>query len=569
MASTDANRAPDNDRYTKNLLVVAPGLIVYDRLRDAFEGKERDSKRDFATSDLATFHELFIPNSYRDEIFRFVFVQGAVCPKEEIGRKVTAGGLIAIANWHVLSEETEEEDQEESIVALGDRPDPAAVVNSLLPLTPGTSQGNDLNVLNRRYERGSILNYLRGLPSLIVFNDEAHHIHEFKREGEVSEVEWQKSLTLIAEPKATRFMQVDFSATPYNEVGAGKNAKKTYFPHIVVDFDLKTAMRQGLVKSLVLDKRSEIGALSDEDLEFRAYRDEQGNPQLSEGQRVMLRAGITKLRMMETDFAEVDPARHPKMLVVCEDTSATPLVEDFLRLEGLCTKRTALFARYRPVGGLIAALGALAAGLPDLMVAEMHLSRKMALQAMFMLYGIFGLLSASIYATLPKEKTARDKMPAAPLTKSKRIVYTLAALFSLDAFAGGFVVQSMLALWLFQKFQLSTVVAGTIFFWAGIFTALSYLAAVRIAAQFGLVNTMVFSHLAANILLILIPFMPTLGWAIALLLARSLLSQMDVPTRSSYVMPVVLPEERTAAASITSVPRSLASAAGPFLTATY
>jgi type III restriction enzyme len=328
----NANRTPENGRYTRNFLIVAPGLIVYDRLRDAFEGKEREGKRDFATSDLAAYQELFIPPAYRDEIFRFV--QGTVCPKEEIGRKVTADGLIAISNWHVLSEEAEDETEEE-ITAPGERADPAAVVRSLLPLTPGTSQGNDLNTLNRRYERGGILNYLRELPSLMVFNDEAHHIHEFKREGEVSEVEWQKSLTAIAEPKAERFCQVDFSATPYNEVGTGKKAKKTYFPHIIVDFDLKTAMKQGLVKSLVLDRRSEIGALSDEELEFKAYRDENGNPQLAEGQRVMLRAGLTKLRKLERDFAAIDPARHPKMLVVCEDTTVTPLIADFLKLEGL------------------------------------------------------------------------------------------------------------------------------------------------------------------------------------------------------------------------------------------
>jgi type III restriction enzyme len=328
----NANRTPQNDRYTRNFLIVAPGLIVYDRLRDAFEGKERDGKRDFATSDLAAYQELFIPPAHRDEIFRFV--QGTVCPKEEIGRKVTAGGLIAISNWHVLSEEGGDETEEE-ITAPGERADPAVVMQSLLPLTPGTSQGNDLNTLNRHYERGGILNYLCELPSLMVFNDEAHHIHEFKREGEVSEVEWQKSLTAIAEPKAERFCQVDFSATPYNEVGTGKKAKKTYFPHIVVDFDLKTAMKQGLVKSLVLDRRSEIGALSDEELEFKAYRDESGNPQLAEGQRIMLRAGLTKLRKLERDFAVIDPARHPKMLVVCEDTTVTPLIADFLKLEGL------------------------------------------------------------------------------------------------------------------------------------------------------------------------------------------------------------------------------------------
>jgi type III restriction enzyme len=328
----NANREPDSGRYTKNFLIVAPGLIVYDRLRDAFEGKERDGKRDFGTSDLALYQELFIPPTYRDEVFRFV--QGAVCPKDEIGRKVTAGGLVALTNWHVLSEEGEDE-ADDDIAAPGDRPDAATVVQNLLPLSPGTSQGNDLNVLNRRYERGGILAYLRELPSLMVFNDEAHHIHEFKREGEVSEVEWQKSLTTIAYPKGDRFCQVDFSATPYNEVGTGKKAKKTYFPHIIVDFDLKTAMKQGLVKSLVLDKRSEIGALSDAELEFKAYRDENGNRQLSEGQRIMLRAGLTKLRKLERDFAAVDPNRHPKMLIVCEDTTVTPLIADFLKLEGL------------------------------------------------------------------------------------------------------------------------------------------------------------------------------------------------------------------------------------------
>ncbi|MEY9435965.1 DEAD/DEAH box helicase [Bradyrhizobium elkanii] len=328
----NANRAPDSGRYTKNFLVVAPGLIVYDRLLDAFMGKERDGKRDFLVSDLAIFQELFIPDAYRDEVFRFV--QGAVCPKEEIGRKITAGGIIAISNWHVLSEEGEPLEDEE-IAAPGDILDPKDVVQSILPLTPGTNQGNDLNVLNRQYERGGILSYLKDLPALMVFNDEAHHIHDFKREGEVTEVEWQKSLNLIAEPKGGRFVQLDFSATPYNEVGTGKNSRKTYFPHIVVDFDLKTAMRAGLVKSLVLDKRSEIGALSHEDLDFNADRDENGNPMLSEGQRIMLRAGLTKLRRLEADFGGLDPDKHPKMLVVCEDTTVTPLVVEFMRLEGL------------------------------------------------------------------------------------------------------------------------------------------------------------------------------------------------------------------------------------------
>lgn len=328
----NANRAADSGRYSKNFLVVAPGLIVYDRLLDAFMGKERDGKRDFDASDLVTFQELFIPDAYRDEVFRFV--QGAVCPKEDIGRKVTAGGIIAISNWHVLSEEGEPLEDEE-VDSPGQSVDPKIVVNRILPLTPGTNTGNDLNVLNRQYERGGILSYLKDLPALLVFNDEAHHIHDFKREGEVTEVEWQKSLNLIAEPKGSRFVQVDFSATPYNEVGTGRNSRKSYFPHIVVDFDLKTAMKAGLVKSLVLDKRSEIGALSDEDLDFKADRDEHGDPMLSEGQRIMLRAGLTKLRKLEADFAGLDPAKHPKMLVVCEDTTVTPLVAEFMQLEGL------------------------------------------------------------------------------------------------------------------------------------------------------------------------------------------------------------------------------------------
>lgn len=329
----NAKREPESGRYTRNFLVVAPGLIVYDRLRDAFEGKEVAGQRNFETSDLKRYAELFVPDTYREEIFRFV--QTSVCPKEEIGRKITGGGLIALTNWHLLKEEGEEDIDDDELLAPGERLDAAEVIRRLLPLTPGTSQGNDLNVLNRRYERGGVLQYLSRLPDLMVFNDEAHHIHEFKKEGEVSEVEWQKSLTLIAEPKGGRFFQVDFSATPYNEVGSGKKAKKMYFPHIVVDFDLKTAMGAGLVKSLVLDRRSEIGALANDELGFKADRDANGEPQLAEGQRVMLRAGLTKLRKLEADFDPFEPKRCPKMLVVCEDTSVTPLVERFLRDEGL------------------------------------------------------------------------------------------------------------------------------------------------------------------------------------------------------------------------------------------
>ena len=320
----------DDLRFTRQFLIVAPGLIVYDRLLDAFCGKQVDGVRDnFDTSDVKLFAELFIPEAYREQVFGFV--RGNVCDKDNIGLKATGNGMIAIANWHLLAD-TEELESEEEIVAPGAMPEPQQVIAAVLPLTPGRATGNSLDVLDRHYARGNVLEFLAKLPDLMVFNDEAHHIHEFKREGETTEVEWQKSLSKIAESKGRRFVQVDFSATPYNDVGAGRSKRKVYFPHIITDFDLKSAMRAGLVKSLVLDRRKEIGALP---LEFKAERDDDGNPCLSEGQRVMLRAGLQKLRKLETDFAKIDPARHPKMLVVCEDTTVSPLVEQFLQLEGL------------------------------------------------------------------------------------------------------------------------------------------------------------------------------------------------------------------------------------------
>jgi MFS family permease len=228
-------------------------------------------------------------------------------------------------------------------------------------------------------------------------------------------------------------------------------------------------------------------------------------------------------------------------------------------------KRTAAFARYALVGTLVAAVGSLAAGLPDGIEALTGLSPRAAMQAMFVLYALLAAGAAIAYRGLPKALESGAAKPRVPLGPSKKIVYVLAALFSLDAFGGGFVVQSMVALWLFEKFGMSLGTAGTIFFWTGILTSLSYLAAVRIADRFGLVNTMVFTHIPANLCLVALPFMPDLGWVIALLLVRGALSQMDVPTRSSYVMAIVTPAERPAAASVTAVPRSLASAASPIL----
>jgi MFS family permease len=155
-------------------------------------------------------------------------------------------------------------------------------------------------------------------------------------------------------------------------------------------------------------------------------------------------------------------------------------------------------------------------------------------------------------------------MPTA-LGPSRHIIYRLAALFSLDAFAGGFVVQSLLALWLFERFDMSLAAAGAFFFWSGLFSAFSFPVAAWLSRRIGLINTMVFTHIPSSIALVLAALAPTLPIALVLLLIRAALSQMDVPTRSSYVMAVVTPSERAAAASFTSVPRSLAAAASPAL----
>ncbi len=321
---------PTDERFTSNFLLVAPGLIVYDRLLDSFLGKEREGERRFETSDIYGTRDLFVPDNYRDAVFGFI--QSSVVTKTEIGRKVTGGGVIAITNWHLLAG-VEDPDFVDETEAPGADVDPTAAIESFFPLTPGMAAGNALDALDRKFLRGGPLESLKDLPSLLVFNDEAHHIHDVKKDGEVTEVEWQKSLTEIASTKGHRFVQVDFSATPYNQVGSGKNKGKAYFPHIVVDFDLNAAMTAGLVKSLALDKRKEVAALP---LDFKAERDEQNQVVgLSNGQRVMLRAGLKKLQILEDRFKQTDPDKHPKLLIVCEETSVTPHVVEFLKTTGL------------------------------------------------------------------------------------------------------------------------------------------------------------------------------------------------------------------------------------------
>jgi MFS family permease len=229
-------------------------------------------------------------------------------------------------------------------------------------------------------------------------------------------------------------------------------------------------------------------------------------------------------------------------------------------------ERTAVFARYSLIGALTAAAGSLAATLPDVLSAR-GFGELGALRTMFYAYAMLGLFGALLYSRVPHTR-AREEAPHAPLGPSRRTVYKLAALFSIDAFAGGFVAQSLLVLWLFERFDLSLSAAGVFFFWASTLSAFSYPIAAWIARRAGLVNTMVFTHIPSSIFLILAAFAPNLYVAFGLLLLRSALSQMDVPTRTSYVMAVVTPAERPAAASVTAVPRSLASAISPAIAGT-
>ena len=224
--------------------------------------------------------------------------------------------------------------------------------------------------------------------------------------------------------------------------------------------------------------------------------------------------------------------------------------------------RTRTFARYSLIGALSIAAGALAAGAPDLLVAA-GMPRMGAFKAMFYIYAALGLIAGVLYSFLPRATLNTTAPQGQALGPSRRTVYRLAALFSLDAFAGGFAVQSLLALWLFERFELSLAAASGFFFWSNVLSALSYPVAARLGTRFGLINTMVFTHIPSSICLLVAAFSSSLTIVLALLLLRAALSNMDVPTRTSFVMAVVTPAERTAAASITAVPRSLASSLSP------
>lgn len=255
-----------------------------------------------------------------------------------------------------------------------------------------------------------------------------------------------------------------------------------------------------------------------------------------------------------------------------EQASLTQLVSDHMR--------TRIFAWYNLAGSFATALGALAGGGISQLLQGLGNTPLLSYRVVVLGYGMIGLLLVALFNRLSpaiEVPTNMHSLPAgesaAPrflgLHRSQKIVFRLAALFSLDAFAGGFVIQSLMALWFNQKFGVEPAVLGAIFFGANILAGISALSAAWVASKIGLVNTMVFTHLPSNVLLILVPFMPSLGLAVALLLLRFSISQMDVPTRQSYTMAVVAPDERSAASGITGVARTIGASLSPVLTGAF
>jgi MFS family permease len=246
-----------------------------------------------------------------------------------------------------------------------------------------------------------------------------------------------------------------------------------------------------------------------------------------------------------------------------EQSSLTQIVPD--------RRRTATFAWYNVVGYVATATGALAAGLLGQALISAGWQAVDAYRAVVVGYALIGVVMAILAWRLGSGIEVATPSPAADdgiarrlgLGRSRPVVLRLSALFSLDAFAGGFIPQSLMAFWFTVQFGVSPGTLGVIFFAANLLAAVSSLSAARIAARIGLIETMVFTHLPSNVLLILVPLMPTLPLAVAVLLLRFSLSQMDVPTRQSYVMAVVDPDERSAAAGVTGIARTVGAAVSP------
>jgi MFS family permease len=300
------------------------------------------------------------------------------------------------------------------------------------------------------------------------------------------------------------------------------------------------------------------------------------------GRRSMLMLGAGLMVLAGLVFALT---RHPVVLtlaaVIGTISPSGAEVGPFLAIEQATLpqttaekQRTQVFAWYNLAGSLATACGALIAGLLVTMLQRADVTSLDSYRTVIGIYGLLGIVLAFLFYHLSPHAEVPARMANAPeapqvwfgLHRSRGVVLRLSSLFALDAFAGGLVVQSLMAFWFAVRFGVDAGVLGAIFFGTNLFAAFSALAAARIAKRFGLINTMVWTHIPSNILLILVPLMPTLPLTIGVLLARSSISQMDVPTRQSYTMAVVAPDERSAAAGFTTIVRTLASAVSPALT---
>ena len=292
------------------------------------------------------------------------------------------------------------------------------------------------------------------------------------------------------------------------------------------------------------------------------------------GRRALLVAGAVFMAVAGGAFAVSD---HPLVLALAAIFGTiSPSGKDvgpFLSLEQAMLpqttedkQRTAVFSAYNLVGSFAGALGALAVGLPPLL----SLSAIAGYRLLLWSYIAASVLLALLFARLSPRVEANIQSPShrrhVGLKKSRGMVARLAGLFALDAFAGGFIVQSIVAYWFYLRYGTDLSALGGIFFGTNLLAALSFLAAPALARRFGLLNTMVLTHLPSNFLLLLVPLMPDVKWAVTMLLVRHLLSQMDVPTRQSYTMAVVAPEERSASAGMLSVARNVGAAVAPVFT---
>ena len=244
-------------------------------------------------------------------------------------------------------------------------------------------------------------------------------------------------------------------------------------------------------------------------------------------------------------------------------SSFLPIEQAILAQESAARNRVALFARFSVVGSLAAALGALASGSTVLLAHLPGVGTLGAIRLLFVLYSVLGVATLWLTVKLtPAAELVKSERPTG-LGPSRRKVYTLSALFAADAFAGALVVQSIIALYLLRKFELDPATTGAVFFGTGVLGAVSFMISSRLSMRFGLVNTMVFTHLPSNALLVGVAFAPNAATAIAFLMARSMLSQMDVPPRTALIVSMVEPEERAATAAVTNLSRSIASAGAP------